>query len=306
MRRGVILASLLALLPVFAHAHEVYLKGGGRLSGRILSQTETSVSVDVGPGIITVPMTSVLRIEDTRSVVDEYHERAGALRPGDLGGWLQLGKWATSQGLGTQARTAYERVVSLDPQHTEANLALGRVLVDGRWMSEADSYRARGYVNFEGEWMPPADREATLARRDAAHQADWARLEAERRVRDAEARAAEAEARAREAELAATRYSVGTPVWGGWGYGGYGWPSYGTSRPGPRRGTEAWPPAPLGSWSTFLTGPMPSQPSGARPSAPQGTHAPKPNRPAPPPGEGAAPPPPSGSSRPAAKPVRPR
>ena len=34
--------------------------------------------------------------------------------------------------------------------------------MDGRWMSQEESYRARGYVSFEGEWMTPAEHEARL------------------------------------------------------------------------------------------------------------------------------------------------
>ena len=61
--RGLILACALVLLPALALADEVLLKGGGKISGRILSRTDTAVQVDVGAGIITVPMASVLSIE---------------------------------------------------------------------------------------------------------------------------------------------------------------------------------------------------------------------------------------------------
>ena len=72
MRHCITLACVLALLPSPARADEVFLKGGGKLSGRILSRTESSVQVDVGAGIITVPMASVVRIEEKRSVLDDY------------------------------------------------------------------------------------------------------------------------------------------------------------------------------------------------------------------------------------------
>lgn len=211
---------LVGVLPgatATAHADEVFLKGGGRVSGRVLSRTATSVEVDVGAGTVTLPMTSVVRIDETRSPLDDYHDRAAALAPTDAGGWLQLGKWASSQGLGSQARTAYERVIAIDPQHVEANQALGRVQVDGRWVTQEEAYRARGFVQFEGAWMAPADRDAILKQRDADLQAETARLDAERRARDAEARAADAEARAREAE-ATVPGNAGFPMWwGGWG-----------------------------------------------------------------------------------------
>jgi hypothetical protein len=99
---------------------------------------------------------------------------------------------------------------------------VGNVLMDGRWVSEDDSYRARGYVHFEGEWMTPAEQEAILRERAAEESRDRERRESERRVREAEARAEEAEARAREAE---SQPVEGIPLWYGWAPGPAYWPS---------------------------------------------------------------------------------
>jgi hypothetical protein len=241
----------LALLCVLAfgalvRADDVILKGGGRISGHILSRTEKVVEVDVGAGTVTVPMTSVVRIEQKRSVLDDYYERARALPVDDAAGWLQLGRWASSQGLGTQARTAFEQVLAIDPANVDANQALGRVLMDGRWVTQEEQYRLSGYVQFEGEWMMPEERDAILRERDAALQAEAGRLEAERRAQEAEARAAEAEARAREAETYVVPGYAGFPLyWGGyWGPGPAVWPSRPIATP-PARPTRpiARPPA---------------------------------------------------------------
>ena len=95
--------------------------------------------------------------------------------------------------------------------------------MDGRWVSEDESYRARGYVQYEGEWITPAEHEAILRERAAEDARDRERREAESRVREAEARAEEAEARAREAE--AQQASEGIPLWYGWGAGPAYWPT---------------------------------------------------------------------------------
>ncbi len=219
------LACVLAFLPAAVRADDVILKGGGKVSGRILSRTATSIEVDVGAGTVTVAMSSVVRIDERRSVLDDYHERAEQLAADDRQGWLQLAKWASSQGLGTQARIAYEHVVAVDPDNAEANRALGRVQLDGRWVTEAESYAARGYVQFEGEWMTPAEQDAILGQRTATEAAELARLDAERRAQEADARAADAEARARAAETAAPG-NAGYPMyWGGWGPGPPVWPA---------------------------------------------------------------------------------
>ena len=50
--------------------------------------------------------------------------------------------------------------------------------VDGRWLTEEESYRARGFVKYDGEWMTPA--EVQLAQSDAAR--EQARDEADKRA----------------------------------------------------------------------------------------------------------------------------
>ncbi|MDH4066931.1 MAG: hypothetical protein OEW19_21230, partial [Acidobacteriota bacterium] len=217
MCRLLILAAAMALVPALAQADDVLLKGGGKISGRILSRTDSAVQVDVGAGIVTVRMDSVLSIEEKRSPLDDYEERTAKLGANDVAGWLDLARWSSSQALGTQARRAYERVLTIDPQNVEANQALGRVLVDGRWVTELEVHRARGLVDFEGAWMTPAERDAILARRDAQFN-DLLRLDAERRARDADMRAAEAEARAQQAAFDAASSAVGIPLWWSAGY----------------------------------------------------------------------------------------
>jgi hypothetical protein len=236
MHRGVLWAWLLVLLPALLHADDIYLKSGGKMSGRILSQTETMVEIDVGVGEVGVPMSSIARIDKKRSTLDDYHDRANVLGADDMKGWLELARWASSQALGTQARQAYQRVLAMDPENAEANTAMGKVQVDGRWMTEEESYRARGFVEFEGEWMTPAAQQAVVAERAAASEAERARMEAEGRAAEAEARAREAEARAQEAANApyAVSYSMYPVYWGpAWGPGPSTWPKH-PGRPQPR------------------------------------------------------------------------
>ena len=266
MRRALILTAVLALLPGLAGADEVLLKGGGRISGRILSRTATAVQVDVGAGIITVPMASVLSIEEKRSALDDYEERAAKLRANDVPGWLALARWSLSQGLGTQSRRAYERVLGIDPENVEANQALGRVLVDGRWVTELEVHRARGLVEFEGAWLTPAERDAILVQRDARFN-ELLRLDAERRARDAELRAAEAEARA-QATVDAAGAVGGIPLWYGGSYVVGGYPAYGYGYARPPYGRKPWRNTPGNQWPPL--GMYPSHPLGMWPSYPIG------------------------------------
>jgi len=223
---------LLAFVSVPVFADQVFLKDAGSIEGRIVEQTATTVSVDVGGGVVGVPMDRVERIQKGRCALDEYEDRARKLAPTDAAGWKKLGRYANDQGLSTQAQEAYKKVLKIAPNDAEANGALGLVNLDGRWVTEAESYRARGYVEYQGEWMTPA--QAQVLQTEAAN--DQARRDAEQRARDAEtaareadARAEEAEERAKEAERAQTYYD---PLYyGGWGYGVTSWPAAPVSTP---------------------------------------------------------------------------
>lgn len=228
MRTRVLL--LAALLPAAASADEVFLKSGGQLSGRVVNRTATQIEVDIGAGHITVPVSQVVKIEEGRSALHEYQDRAAALGPNDAAGWVALGDWASARGLGTQAREAYTKALALAPDDPRANTALGRAQIDGRWVSEDEAYRAKGYVQYQGEWMTPAEHDA-IQRENAADAArEQERQAADTRAREAEARAAEAEARAKEAAAQQDQqYWDGSyPGWYGTGYWGAGpvvWPT---------------------------------------------------------------------------------
>lgn len=216
------------MAPALLVADEVFLHGGAKFTGRVVEQTETMITVNIGDGIVGLPMSRVERVVKGRSPLDDYEERAGRLEPNDVDAWRKLGRWASQQGLSAQAREAYQNVMAAAPADAEARQALGYVLHDGRWLTKEESYRARGYVKHEGEWMTPS--EAQTAQANAA--AEDARREAELRAVEAEVAAIQAEARAEEAERERLereeeeRNRLNYPVnWGGWGYGVTTWPS---------------------------------------------------------------------------------
>jgi len=216
------LALLVAVLPALVSADDVFLKGGGKISGRILERTVTSVVIQVGAGNVTVPLTRVLRIEEGHSALKDYYDRAAKLANDDVAGWKDLAAWAAAQGLATQSREAFERVLTLNPADPDANRGVGRVELGGRWMSESESYRERGYVQMDGQWVTPAERESILRERAAESESVRSERQSQARVREAEARAREAEARARAAEGSdqPEDTSGGIPLWWGGPFGG--------------------------------------------------------------------------------------
>jgi len=213
--KAAILIIALAAVPVFAD--DVYLRGGGQITGEIVEQTDDSVTVDIGGGTITARMSTVVNIEKSTSPLQEYRARAAKVPAGDAETWRKLARWAGGQALSSQAREAYREVVAILPDDQEANKALGMVQLDGKWVTEEESYRARGYVKFEGQWMTPAEQQSILADR----QAQQARDEADRQANEAKVQAIEAEQQAAKDREAAERESDqwNNTVYWGWGAG---------------------------------------------------------------------------------------
>ena len=172
--RTLLLLLFLAPGPVLADV--VYLKGGGKFTGRIVEQTAERMVIDIGDGVIGFSMERVEEIVKGPTPLDEYDARASKLGQQDVDGWRSLAEWASMRGLSAQSRAAYKKVLAVAPDDAEAREALGFVKVDGRWLTEEESYRARGYVRYEGEWMTPA--EVQLAQSNAAR--EQARDEAEK------------------------------------------------------------------------------------------------------------------------------
>jgi hypothetical protein len=204
MKSGLAILAIL-LGSTAAQADEVYLKGGGRISGIVAEESEGSVHVEIGAGLVSVPVSQVERIVRSASPLATYQMRARALKANDLSGWLELAAWAQRMDLSTQAREAYNQVLALDPTNAAAQRALGNQLVGDRWLSRDDAMRAQGYVQFEGQWVSPDEREALLAERNEARHAGLELAKSRAALAEAEARAREAEARARVVEAEADR-----------------------------------------------------------------------------------------------------
>jgi len=218
---------IIALVAVPVLADDVYLRGGGQITGEIIEQTDDSVTVDIGGGYASARMSSVVRIEKSTSPLQEYRTRAGNIPAGDAEAWRELARWATGQMLSSQAWEAYSQVVAIVPDDQEANRALGRVQLNGKWVTEEESYLARGYVEFEGEWMKPSEQQAILSDRRAREAADRRENEAAIKAIEAE-QEADKKREADEREKAQRR----NPVSWGWGAGPAYWPD--PSQPWPR------------------------------------------------------------------------
>lgn len=227
---GILLVSV--LFSGSAVADVVHLQKGGRLEGILVWEDAATITIDLGVGQISVPRAAVLKIERKESALAAYRTRLAAIQPGDLGAHADLARYATRSGLRAEARLMWARVISLDPRHVEAHLALGHVLVDGRFVDEDEAQRARGLVRFQGRWMTPSEQEFILRDREMRAESDRRVADARRATRDAEERALRAEREAERARASAAANAnanspwgygsnvlVGSPYWGGYGGG---------------------------------------------------------------------------------------
>jgi len=199
------------LFAASAGADVLHLQKGGRLEGILVREDAASITLDVGMGRVTLPKSSITRIERKASALSEFRRRLDAIAPGDVQAYVDLARYAAENGLRGEARMAWTRVASLDPRNAEAHLALGHVLLNGIYVEEEEAYRAQGLVRFDGRWITPEEHAALLRERESRAADDRRVAEARRAARESEERAALAEAEAARAREAA---STNLPIYG--------------------------------------------------------------------------------------------
>ncbi|MES1211815.1 MAG: hypothetical protein ABUL63_05730, partial [Acidobacteriota bacterium] len=179
-------------------ADDVYLKNGRKFEGVIAETTESQVRIRLPGGVLSLPKSQVLRIETGRSTLSEYLVRKEALRRGAdtrAQDWLDLSRWARTEGMEQGAREAALIASELDPalEGLAPVLRSFRYVYNEqmeRWISYEDSMRQRGFVFSGGVWISREE----IAERDRQREADMVR-------RRAEAEAARSERAARQTEL---------------------------------------------------------------------------------------------------------
>ena len=204
--RLLLLAALTATLvlgPITAGAQDVVFKtDGARLRGKIVGESNRTVTIETPGGRLVVRRSEIARIEREGDVFKEFEARRDKLSATDAAGWFGLGRWCQDQSLFPQAIDCFNEVVRIDWDHAEARWELGYRKLDGRWVTEEEWYQARGYVQWEGRWVTPADRD-NLAAGLVLEDGRWvpaAELEARERAREAAGRSAGSDERAARRE----------------------------------------------------------------------------------------------------------
>jgi hypothetical protein len=151
---------VLVLWPGLAAADEVFLKGGGHLSGEVVEQGPDSILVDIGTGQIGVPLSYVERIVPGPTPAKAEEETGPGLETSDRleDTWAMAEerrvereeRRAADEEYRSRAETAAQlrivearaRLAEIEVEHAEAELR------------EAEFERARPSGSFIGGWTP--------------------------------------------------------------------------------------------------------------------------------------------------------
>ena len=207
-RFGVLVILLGALLtPRPACADLFILSDGTRHEG-------TGVE-DAGEFVITTYDGKVIRIKKNLLVGskkdpqrNEYHARAGKLKPDDDAARYDLGLWAKEHALPEQAREQFLLVLKSDPCHEGAGKALGYAQKNGRWQPQAEESVE---IRPAQKTPRPAALDRDAARKLAQRLASLSNLDTAEWEKSAEVQDLVAEARDRPELLAQVLKAPGLP-----------------------------------------------------------------------------------------------
>lgn len=142
MRLSPLFAALALLLtPLLALADRVFLKDGRVIEGRIISQTDKEVKIDIGKhgAALTFDMKLVDKIDRTAASPEQlYDGRLLLCDRKDPDSLVTLADWCTKNGLTDKAALHYVEALGLRPDHARARgrlTELGYREVDGKWLS---------------------------------------------------------------------------------------------------------------------------------------------------------------------------
>jgi formylglycine-generating enzyme required for sulfatase activity len=163
----VLLVLLLVSLSTRVQADTVYLKGGGRIDGKIVKQDETWVHVETRKfGVQKIRRQNILRV---LTAEDEYEERKKACGAEDAKARYELGLWCKENTLFKQAYQEFRAALKADPDHELARQELGYVRRGDRWVpkddpiarrypyAQATIYNLARLTEGEKAWVEPGD-----------------------------------------------------------------------------------------------------------------------------------------------------
>lgn len=157
-----LLTLLVGLATPPATADVIHLKSGQKIEGKVLSEDASSIEVQTKFGKMTLKKDTISRVETKRLPKEELShlvESAGD-SPAKM---FEAAQFAQQNKLTKEYREILEKVIGLDPSHSQANEALGRVYYDNQWFTPeelarykatvADQMKEKGMVFYDGKWV---------------------------------------------------------------------------------------------------------------------------------------------------------
>lgn len=244
-----LLAILLGVLPgAPLLGDDVYLKNGRSFENVVAEVGDEQVRVHMPGGVVSLPRSSVDRVEKSDSSFAEYsrrkqelESRARGAQPPSAGDWLELARWARLNNLPQAAREAALKAAVINPR--EAGLAgllrgFGYVYEESldRWIPYDDAMRLHGMVQEGGTWVSREEHAARLQEQREQREQQAARMAAAAAAGARDEAAAAAMLQAMQAQTALAQQGAvengygGGMTLGGF-YGGIGgfWPFGGAS-----------------------------------------------------------------------------
>jgi hypothetical protein len=155
------IAWVLLLLPA-GFADTVVLRNGLEIHGAVTEREGEVELARAGRPPLTFDRALVKEIRRGESAAEAFDSKARQVDGKDAAAWYRLGLEARQKGLDAQARDAFERVLSADPEHRAARRELGYERVGDEWLSADDALRKKGFVLCGGRWVLPVEADRLL------------------------------------------------------------------------------------------------------------------------------------------------
>lgn len=142
----------------------VKLNNGGELRGKIVQNggSKQSIRLETTTGaVIVVDVEQTQFVTIRPAVVEEYETRVRRLGNSE-NSWeahWELSEWCRQRSLNAQRQIHLRRVTELSPEFDKAQMALGRVWNDGKWVDRDELMLSKGYVKYKNKYITPQELE---------------------------------------------------------------------------------------------------------------------------------------------------
>jgi hypothetical protein len=156
----IVLFAAIAVAASYCHADTFHLTTGGRIEGTLLNPEqaprESYVIETTTGGRITLQADQVENVVALSPVEKQYLALLPRM-PMTVEGLWAMAEWCRESGLNQERETHLQHLLTLDPEHKPARLALGYNKIDGKWIQPDEHMRSLGYVRFGGAWRLPQE-----------------------------------------------------------------------------------------------------------------------------------------------------